>query len=111
MTNLPAHKRKNPPPAKTQSNNSGITSTLIDGIMFGAGSSIGHSIINKISGFFFYLKMTNVQKFYTISINVRKIITMIVWKFFLIMKKIVEKVIQILHLLTFQTPIFKKNLK
>ena len=52
MTNLPAHKRKNPPSAKTQSNNSGITSTLIDGIMFGAGSSIGHSIINKISGFF-----------------------------------------------------------
>ena len=51
MTNLPAHKRKNPPPAaKTQSN--GITSTLIDGITFGAGSSIGHSIINKISGLF-----------------------------------------------------------
>jgi hypothetical protein len=50
MTNLPVHKRKNPPPAKTQSN--GIASTLIDGIMFGAGSSIGHSIINKISGLF-----------------------------------------------------------
>jgi hypothetical protein len=60
MTNLPAHKRKNPPPAKTkretipQSNSSGggIASTLIDGITFGAGSSIGHSIINKISGLF-----------------------------------------------------------
>jgi len=53
MTNLPAHKRKNPPPAKTtQSNGNGIASTLIDGITFGAGSSIGHSIINKISGLF-----------------------------------------------------------
>jgi len=53
MTNLPAHKRKNPPPAKTtQSNSSGIASTLIDGITFGAGSSIGHSMINKISGLF-----------------------------------------------------------
>jgi hypothetical protein len=53
MTNLPARKRKNPPPAlKTQSNGNGIASTLIDGITFGAGSSIGHSIINKISGLF-----------------------------------------------------------
>ena len=56
MTNLPAHKRKNPPPAKTQSNGNGngngIASTLIDGITFGAGSSIGHSMINKISGIF-----------------------------------------------------------
>jgi len=53
MTNLPAHKRKNPPPAKikTQSNSNGIASTLIDGITFGAGSSIGHSMI-KISGIF-----------------------------------------------------------
>jgi len=51
MTNLPAHKRKNPPPAKTTQSN-GITSTLIDGITFGAGSSIGHSMINKISGLF-----------------------------------------------------------
>jgi ethanolamine ammonia-lyase large subunit len=55
MTNLPAHKRKNPPPAKTTQSNgngNGIASTLIDGITFGAGSSIGHSIINKISGLF-----------------------------------------------------------
>ena len=56
MTNLPAHKRKNPPPAKTQSNGNGngngIASTLIDGITFGVGSSIGHSMINKISGIF-----------------------------------------------------------
>jgi hypothetical protein len=54
MTNLPARKRKNPPPpaVKTQSNGNGIASTLIDGITFGAGSSIGHSIINKISGLF-----------------------------------------------------------
>lgn len=54
MTNLPAHKRKNPPPAKikTESNGNGIASTLIDGITFGAGSSIGHSMINKISGLF-----------------------------------------------------------
>jgi hypothetical protein len=59
MTNLPSHKRKNSPPPKigtktpTQaSNNGGIASTLVDGITFGAGSSIGHSIINKISGLF-----------------------------------------------------------
>ena len=54
MKNLPTHKRKNPPPAKTQSNSNGngIASTLIDGITFGAGSSIGHSMINKISGLF-----------------------------------------------------------
>ena len=59
MTTLPSHKRKNPPPAKiskktsTQSSSGeGIASTLIDGITFGAGSSIGHSIINKISGVF-----------------------------------------------------------
>ena len=53
MKNLPVHKSKNPPPAKiatTQSN--GIASTLIDGITFGVGSSIGHSMINKISGLF-----------------------------------------------------------
>jgi hypothetical protein len=50
MTNLPAHKRKNPPPAKTQSN--GITSALIDGITFGVGSSIGNTVINKIFGIF-----------------------------------------------------------
>lgn len=53
MTNLPIQKRKNPPPAKikaTQTN--GITSALIDGVVFGAGSSIGHSMINKISGLF-----------------------------------------------------------
>ena len=50
MTNLPAHKRKNPPPAKTQSNC--IASTLIDGITFGAGSSLGHTVINKIFGMF-----------------------------------------------------------
>ena len=52
----PAHKIKNPPPAKikrTQSSNSGgIASTLIDGITFGAGSSIGNNMINKISGLF-----------------------------------------------------------
>ena len=53
MKNMPAHKRKNPPPAKiatTQSN--GITSTLIDSIIFGAGSSIGHSMVNKVSCLF-----------------------------------------------------------
>lgn len=53
MTNLPANKRKNPPPAKKiKTNNDGIASTLIDGVVFGAGSSIGHSMINKISGLF-----------------------------------------------------------
>jgi hypothetical protein len=59
MTNLPSHKRKNsPPPAKistktTQSSSDGgIASTVIDGIAFGAGSSIGHSMINKISELF-----------------------------------------------------------
>ena len=59
MTNLPSHKRKNSPPAKISTKTStqsisggGITSTLIDGITFGAGSSIGHSMVNKISGLF-----------------------------------------------------------
>lgn len=54
MTNLPANKRKNPPPpsSKIKTQSSGIASTLIDGITFGAGSSIGHSMINKISGLF-----------------------------------------------------------
>ena len=52
MTNLPAHKRKNPPPVKIKTQSNGIASTLIDGITFGAGSSIGHSMINKISGLF-----------------------------------------------------------
>jgi hypothetical protein len=53
MTNLPAQKRKNPPPAKIKTaQTNGIASTLIDGVVFGAGSSIGHSMINKISGLF-----------------------------------------------------------
>jgi len=52
MTNLPAHKRKNPPPPAKTTQSNGIASTLIDGITFGAGSSIGHSMINKISGIF-----------------------------------------------------------
>jgi hypothetical protein len=54
MTNLPANKRKNPPPppSKIKTQSSGISSTLIDGITFGAGSAIGHSMINKISGLF-----------------------------------------------------------
>ena len=54
MTNLPAQKRKNPPPAKikTAQTNGIASSTLIDGVVFGAGSSIGHSMINKISGLF-----------------------------------------------------------
>ena len=101
MTNLPAHKRKNPPPAKTkretipQSNSSGggIASTLIDGITFGAGSSIGHSIINKYLDCFHLkiaIKKMIVQKYCIILMNVRKIaemlknhgIMMLVWIFF-----------------------------
>jgi hypothetical protein len=57
MTVLPTyHKKKNPPAKKTIHSTSqhspNITSSILDGISFGAGSSIGHNIINKISSHF-----------------------------------------------------------
>lgn len=50
----PPQQRKNPPPAKKHNTtvNNNIVGSLIDGITFGAGSSIGHSIVNKMSSYF-----------------------------------------------------------
>jgi hypothetical protein len=55
--------RKNPPPAKKSDknknqninnnvNSSSVLGSLIDGVTFGAGSSIGHGIVNKVSSYF-----------------------------------------------------------
>jgi len=73
MTVLPTYhkKRKNPPPAKkstpsttpsTQSSTSSFTSTILEGISFGAGSAIGHNIINKFSTIFSNEKVEIVEK-------------------------------------------------
>ncbi len=63
--------RKNPPPAKksdkNQNNNvnsSSILGSLIDGATFGAGSSIGHGIINKVSSYFSNDKKENCSELY-----------------------------------------------
>jgi len=65
MTVLPTYyKKKNPPPPETKSKKSkkiessippsspSLTSSILEGISFGAGSSIGHNIINKLSWYF-----------------------------------------------------------
>lgn len=50
--------KSSPPPAKTKKSSpvptstSNITSSLVEGITFGIGSSVGHNIINSISGYF-----------------------------------------------------------
>jgi hypothetical protein len=56
------YSRKNPPPAKKRNENNktplssttsnGLLGSLIDGVTFGAGSSIGHGIVNKFSSYF-----------------------------------------------------------
>ena len=52
MTNLPPAKIGTKTSTQDSNNGGAIALTLIDFITFGAGSSIGHSIINKISELF-----------------------------------------------------------
>ena len=52
MTNLPPAKIGTKTSTQDSNNGGAIALTLIDCITFGAGSSIGHSIINKISELF-----------------------------------------------------------
>ncbi len=65
--------RKNPPPAKKSDvknnknnnvNNNSMLGSLIDGVTFGAGSSIGHGIINKVSSYFSNDKKENCSGLY-----------------------------------------------